>query len=65
MKKLLFLLFPATCGISAEMVRDSWGTPDKIDREISGNTVKEEWIYRNTLLYIEDNTLKDWGQLRR
>jgi len=47
-------------GMSAEMIRDSWGSPDKIDREISDNTVKEEWIYRNTLLYLEDNTLKDW-----
>jgi len=52
-------------GMTAEMVRDSWGAPEKIDREISGNTLKEEWIYRNTLLYLENNTLRDWRQVRR
>ena len=52
-------------GMSAEMVKDSWGSPDKIEREISGNTVKEEWIYRNTLLYLENNALKDWGSVKR
>ena len=52
-------------GMSAEMVRDSWGTPDIIERDINGNAVKEEWVYRNTRLYIENNTLKDWGQAKR
>ena len=52
-------------GMTAEMVRDSWGGPEKIDREISGNTVKEEWVYRNTWLYLEDNTLKNWGAVKR
>ena len=52
-------------GMSAEMVRDSWGSPDKIEREISDNIVKEEWVYRSTWLYLEDNTLKDWGQVGR
>jgi hypothetical protein len=52
-------------GMSTEMIRDSWGSPNKIDREISDNTVKEEWVYRNTWLYLEDNTLKDWGAVRR
>jgi hypothetical protein len=48
-------------GMNAEMVNDSWGKADKITREISGNTVKEEWIYKNTWLYIENNTLVEWG----
>ena len=48
-------------GMNAEMVKDSWGTADKITREISGNTVKEEWIYRSTWLYMENNTLVEWG----
>ncbi|MBA4321519.1 MAG: hypothetical protein C0408_01750 [Odoribacter sp.] len=50
-------------GMSAEMVRDSWGNPVKINRVI-GNVVKEEWIFRNTWLYIENNTLVDWGPIR-
>ncbi|HAM11079.1 MAG TPA: hypothetical protein DCP74_12600 [Bacteroidales bacterium] len=48
-------------GMNAGMVKDSWGKADKITREISGNTVKEEWIYRNTWLYLENNTLVGWG----
>ena len=52
-------------GMTAEMVRDSWGIPDKIDRAINGDTVKEEWIYRNTLLYLENSTLVDWRPVER
>lgn len=52
-------------GMSAEMVRDSWGNPEKINRVISGNTMKEEWIYKNTFLYIQNNTLVQWGPVRR
>ncbi len=52
-------------GMTTEMVSDSWGTPLKINRSITGNYVKEEWIYRNTWLYIENNNLRDWGPIRR
>jgi len=48
-------------GMEAEMVRDSWGKPQKINRIISGNTIKEEWIYKNSWLYIEDDVLMTWG----
>ena len=49
-------------GMTAEMVKDSWGSPSKINRVI-GNVVKEEWIFKNTWLYIENNTLVDWGPI--
>jgi hypothetical protein len=52
-------------GMLSEMVRDSWGEPQKINRVISGNTVKEEWIFRNTWLYIENNYLVEWGPITR
>lgn len=52
-------------GMDAEMVNDSWGTANKINRIISGNTVKEEWIYRNTWLYFENNILLEWGVVKR
>ena len=52
-------------GMSAEMVDDSWGTADKINRIISGNIVKEEWIYRSTWLYFENNTLLEWGPVKK
>jgi len=51
-------------GMPAEMVRDSWGNPRKINRVIAGNKIKEEWIYRSTWLYIEDDYLVEWGAIR-
>ena len=52
-------------GMNSEMVKDSWGTAEKINRIISGNIVKEEWIFKNTWLYFENNALVDWGPVRR
>ena len=52
-------------GMNSEMVSDSWGTPQKINRVISGNIIKEEWIFRNTWLYLENNTLVEWGPIRK
>ena len=52
-------------GMSGEMVQDSWGSPQKTDRVINGNVIKEEWIYNNTWLYIENNMLTDWGPVRK
>jgi hypothetical protein len=51
-------------GMSAEMIKDSWGSPRKINRVISGNLIKEEWIFKNTWLYIENDILADWGPIR-
>jgi hypothetical protein len=51
-------------GMTAEMVQDSWGTPRKINRVISGNDVKEEWIYSSSWLYIENDRLVEWGPVR-
>jgi hypothetical protein len=50
-------------GMNSEMVKDSWGNAEKINRVISGNTIKEEWIFRNTWLYFENNTLVEWGPI--
>jgi hypothetical protein len=52
-------------GMNAEMVTDSWGRAVKINRVISGNLIKEEWIYKNTWLYFENNTLTDWGPIQK
>jgi hypothetical protein len=51
-------------GMSAEMVKDSWGSPVKINRMI-GDIVKEEWIYKNTWLFIENNRLIEWGPVEK
>ncbi len=52
-------------GMSAEMVSDSWGTADKVNRIVSGNVIKEEWIYRDTWLYFENNILLEWGPVKK
>lgn len=52
-------------GMNTEMVKDSWGPADKINRIVSGNLIKEEWIFKNTWLYFENNTLIEWGPTRR
>jgi len=52
-------------GMNSEMVSDSWGTAEKINRVISGNVIKEEWIFKNTWLYFENNTLIEWGPVRK
>jgi hypothetical protein len=48
-------------GMNSEMVKDSWGTAEKINRIVNNNTIKEEWIYRSTWLFFENNTLVQWG----
>jgi hypothetical protein len=52
-------------GMNAQMVSDSWGSAQKINRVIDGNTIKEEWIYNQTWLYFENSTLVDWGPVKK
>ena len=52
-------------GMNSEMARDSWGASEKVNRVISGNIIKEEWIYRSTWLYFENNTLLEWGPVKK
>ena len=52
-------------GMNSEMVKDSWGSAEKINRIVSGNVIKEEWIFRTTWLYFENNTLLEWGPVKK
>jgi hypothetical protein len=52
-------------GINSDMVKDSWGTPEKINRVVNGNIIKEEWIFKTTWLYFENNTLLEWGPVKK
>lgn len=52
-------------GMTAEMVRDSWGNPRKINRVINGNNIKEEWIYSNTWIFIQNDRLLEWGPIKK
>jgi hypothetical protein len=51
--------------MTTEMVKDSWGTPVKINRSINVNIVKEEWIFNNTWLFFENDRLIEWGPINR
>jgi hypothetical protein len=51
-------------GMSSEMVRDSWGKPQKINRIIGNDLIREEWIYKSSWLYVENDFLVDWGPIR-
>jgi len=51
-------------GMRAEMVKDSWGSPRKINKVISNNVVKEQWYYNKTILFFQNNTLVNWGPER-
>jgi hypothetical protein len=52
-------------GMNSEMARDSWGTAQKVNRVINGNAIREEWIYRSTWLHFENNTLINWGPVKK
>jgi len=52
-------------GMTAEMIVDSWGKPMKINRTINTDLIREEWVYKNSWLFIENNTLIDWGPVNR
>lgn len=52
-------------GMTAEMILDSWGKPVKINRTINTDLIREEWIYKNSWLFIENNSLIDWGPVNR
>jgi len=47
--------------MTTNMVEDSWGRPDNINRIISSGQVKEEWIYPSTYLIFLNEKLMDWG----
>ena len=52
-------------GMNSEMARDSWGAAAKVNRVVNGNVIREEWIYRSTWLYFENNTLLNWGPAKK
>ena len=52
-------------GMTAEMVLDSWGKPLKVNRTINADLIREEWIYKSTWLFIENDALIDWGPVNK
>lgn len=52
-------------GMTTDMVRDAWGEPDRINRVVVNNIIKEEWVYRGTWLLMEQNKIAEWGPVGR
>jgi len=48
-------------GIDHNMVRDSWGKPISVTREVVGYDVIEEWYYPKARLVFSNDILVDWG----
>jgi len=47
--------------MTTNMVKDSWGRPNQINRRINSAQVKEEWFYPSTNLIFMNDKLIDWG----
>lgn len=51
-----------TLGMTAEVVRASWGRPSDINRSVGSWGVHEQWVYRlpSRYLYFENGILTSW-----
>ncbi len=52
-------------GIDHNMVKDSWGKPLKVSREVNSSVTIEIWTYRRSWLKLRDGILSEWGPNRR
>ena len=44
-------------GMTSEMCKVSWGSPEKINRTTTAGKSSEQWVYRNNYLYFENDVL--------
>ena len=44
-------------GASAEMVRLAWGAPDEINRTTTAFGIREQWVYGDQYLYLDNGVL--------
>lgn len=51
-------------GMSPEMVRESWGRPDRVNRSVGVWGVHEQWMYdaRGVYVYFENGKLTSWQE---
>ncbi len=49
-------------GMTDKMARDSWGSPDDINRSVGSYGVHEQWVYGkyDTYVYFENGVLTSW-----
>ena len=49
-------------GMTDEMVRDSWGEPDKIDKNVKPWGVFTQWYYGEVTFFFRDGKLTEWDE---
>ena len=49
-------------GMTDEMVRDGWGEPDRIDKNVEAWGVFTQWIYGEVTFFFKDGKLTDWDE---
>ena len=49
-------------GMTDEMVRDGWGKPDRIDKNVEAWGVFTQWIYGDIIFFFRDGKLTDWQE---
>jgi FtsZ-binding cell division protein ZapB len=49
-------------GMTDEMVRDGWGKPDRIEKNIEAWGVFTQWIYGDVIFFFQDGKLTDWQE---
>ena len=49
-------------GMSEEMMKDSWGEPDKIESNIQNYGVFNQWYYGDVTFFFRDGKLIDWDE---
>ena len=47
-------------GMTDKMLRDSWGKPDKIDKNVEKWGVFTQWYYGTITYFFRDGKLTDW-----
>jgi hypothetical protein len=48
-------------GMDNNMVKDSWGKPLQVAREVNSSGTVETWTYRKSWLLIKNGILTEWG----
>jgi hypothetical protein len=51
-------------GMTDEMVKDGWGEPDRIEKNVEAWGVFTQWIYGDVIFFFRDGTLTDWEEGR-
>jgi len=49
-------------GMTESMMKDSWGEPDKIDKNVENWGVFTQWYYGEVIFFFRDGKLIDWEE---